>query len=396
MKTALIIGGGIGGLCVALQLHKQGITPHVFEAATTLEPLGVGITVQAYAVKELEKINLVEQLKAYAVICSQMEYRSQDGTLIFTREINTASSKKAPVLSIHRGHLHQVLLDEFCRVVGNDNLHLGHRFTQYKMSENQVVVECLDRKTNKIVSHHGDLLIGADGIHSMVRQQLHPNEGGFHFSGVRMWRGTTYQKPYADGKCVILAGDPEMQMIIYPISQKDINGSALINWVVLLKDPRPSQLSDIHWNKAVSPDDIIHHFSAWQFDQYNLQGLIHHANRIVEYPMVDRDPLDAWGQGCVTLLGDAAHPMYPRGGQGASQAIVDAACLAEALSTIEEIPLALQTYEKQRLPITSDIVKKNRKHSQLVLFELVKQACNGQCQGVHQCVDLEQMKQLFA
>lgn len=391
-NQALIIGAGIGGLTTALLLNEVGIAVEVFEAAQSLRALGVGINLQPHAVKIFAQLGLVEKLSSLAVITSFLDYRSENGALIIREKRGLEAGYHYPQLSIHRGELHMCLLETFKERIGIDKLHLGHRFKMATSKNQQVTAhfEYIDQ------SYTGDCLIGADGIHSAVRQQLHPANNDFQFEGIQMWRGTTRHDVYGNGSTIIVAGNPAVQLITYPISPADEQNKALINWVVEIKDPHANILSEDLWNKGGKKADFQHYFDDWQFDDYDIQSLFNHADCILEYPMVDRDPLTHWGNDRMTLLGDAAHPMYPRGGNGATQAIIDAAHLSQQLSLHgDDIPTALKAYEQERRPATARIVQSNRSENQTAIFDLIAAHCDGHCKNRHHCVEQNQIEHLI-
>ncbi len=392
---ALIIGAGIGGLTTALQLHSAGIEVEVFDSVSELRELGVGINLQPYATRELAKLNLLEPLQQVSVITPNLQFHSKDGKLILHEARGLNAGYQYPQLSIHRGKLHMVLLDAFNQQIGNHKLHLSHHFKKYTEKDNTITAEFIDYKSGENKpTFSGDLLIGADGIHSMVRKQLHPNEGPMQFEGIMMWRGTTYTKPYLDGKTVLACGNPLVQLIVYPVSDVNKEGLALINWVIEIQFPEKTKFSEEDWSRVGNINDFINHFSDWDLGFLDIHKLFNNAEKILEYPMVDREPLSFWSKGRITLLGDAAHPMYPRGGNGASQAIVDASVIRDMLQQYNDVELALKEYEKIRIPVTSQVVRNNRQSTQSQLFELIEKNCKQQCGAVHRCVDEQVMRNI--
>ncbi len=384
---ALIIGAGIGGLVTALQMHKNGIEVEVFDSAAELKPLGVGINLQPHATRELDSIGLLDSLTKASVVTSSLQYHSPDGALILKEARGLNAGYQYPQLSIHRGKLHMVLLDAFYAQIGSKNLHLAHQFSSFQQDQNSVIANFTNPKTSIKSQYTGSLLIGADGIHSTVRASLHPNQSPMQFSGIMMWRGTTYQKPFFDGSTVLVCGNTRVQLVAYPISHPDHNGNVQTNWVVEIEDPALAKLHEENWNRTGQLNDFIHYFDDWDLDFLNFSTMFKNAETVLEYPMVDRDPLLFWGNGLVTLLGDAAHPMYPRGGNGASQAIVDASRLVSLLQNTQNITLSLQKYEAERIPATTIVVNNNRTANQVAIFKLIEKHCNGKCNKVHTCID---------
>lgn len=383
----LIVGAGIGGLTAALKLHQIGFEVEIFEAVAELKALGVGINLLPHAVRELAELNLLDLLKNVSVSTTQLEFRTKDGKLILTEPRGLNAGYSYPQLSIHRGKLQSILLNAFNERIGIEKLHLSHQFNSFVQSNDKVKAKFVDPKNNHHTSEYsGDILIGADGIHSAVRAQLHPNEKTMQFEGIMMWRGTTYQAPPFNGSTVEICGNPAVQLVIYPITPGDAAGKALVNWVVEILDPVQSKLHKESWNRRGDAKDFITYFSDWQLDFLNLNELFRNADKILEYPMVDRDPVTFWSQGRVTLLGDAAHPMYPRGSNGASQAIIDASCLSVLLQQNDPIT-AFKKYDLERISKTSQIILANRRKNQTLIFELIQKNCKGTCGNVHTCVE---------
>lgn len=382
----LIIGAGIGGLTAALKLHQIGFEVEVFEAVAELKELGVGINLLPHATRELAELNLLDSLNNVSVSTTQLEFRTKDGRLILTEPRGLNAGYSYPQLSIHRGKLQNILLNAFYERIGREKLHLSHKFKSFIQSNNHVKAKFADPQNNHVSEYSGDILIGADGIHSAVRAQLHPNEKAMQFEGIMMWRGATYQAPPFNGSTVEICGNPAIQLVIYPITPRDDAGKALVNWVVEILDPVQSKLHKENWNRRGDIKDFIAYFSDWQLDFLDLNELFNNANKILEYPMVDRDPVTFWSQDRVTLLGDAAHPMYPRGSNGASQAIIDASWLAVLLQQNDPIT-AFKKYDLERIPTTSQIILANRRKNQTLIFELIQKNCKGTCGNVHTCVE---------
>lgn len=391
---ALIVGAGIGGLTTALQLHKVGIEVEVFDSVSVLKELGVGINLQPHATRELAKLDLIEPLQQVSVLTSTLEFRSKDDKIILHEPLGLNAGYHYPQFSTHRGKLHRVLLEAFNKNIGTTYLHLSHRFKNFLQENNKVVAKFVNSSTQSEATFSGDLLIGADGIHSMVRKQLHPHEGPMHFEGIMMWRGTTYAIPPLDGATISVFGNPAIQLVVYPISNSDSKGMALINWVVEIQVPDKTKFQKEDWSRVGHLEDFIKYFSDWDLGFVDINHLFNNAESILEYPMVDRDPLFYWGQDRVTLLGDAAHPMYPRGANGAAQAIVDTAVLVEMLQEYNDIPSALKAYEAMRIPTTSQVIHNNRQAGQKNLFELIEKNCKGQCSDVHTCVEESVLKKV--
>ena len=359
-----IIGAGIGGLVAALQLHQHGHHVTVYEATPTIEALGVGINLQPNAVEVLAKLDLLDALMTVGVTPKTMAYYSKCGTLIFQEERGQAADYAYPQISIHRGKLQNLLYQACCDRLGAERICFDHALKDLTETKDHVTLHFGSNR-----SAQADMVIGADGIGSMVRKILHPHEGTLHFEGIRMWRGTTTMPALLDGKTLLVCGTPEVQLVLYPLSHPDEHGMCMLNWVVEILDPEATTLHADLWNNKSDRHTFARHFAAWHLPFINLDRLFGEATLpILEYPMVDRNPLSSWGKQRITLLGDAAHPMYPRGGNGATQAIIDARAVAHALDSGNTIADGLQHYEDTRRSATAKIVLNNRESNQTKFF----------------------------
>jgi 2-polyprenyl-6-methoxyphenol hydroxylase-like FAD-dependent oxidoreductase len=351
--TILIIGGGVGGLTLALSLHQAGLRCKVFEAAPEVRPLGVGINLLPHGMRELTELGMQQRLAGRAVATREVVFCNRFGQLIYREPRGRFAGYEWPQLSIHRADLQQVLLDAVRERLGNEAVELGRKCVALEQDERSAAVRFEDRSTV-----HGDAIIGCDGVNSTVRKILYPKEGPPAYQGINMWRGVTRAKPYLGGESMVIGGWLEVgKMVIYPIREPGADGVQLINWVAEIQSPR-NVMQD--WNLGGKLDDFYPTFAAWTFDWLDAAALLRNADTILEYPMVDRDPLPAWSRGRVTLLGDAAHPMYPRGSNGAGQAILDARALAGCLKREPGAVAALKAYEAVRLKAAYDVVLMNR------------------------------------
>jgi 2-polyprenyl-6-methoxyphenol hydroxylase-like FAD-dependent oxidoreductase len=351
----LIIGGGIGGLTLALSCHQAGISAQVFEAAPEIHPLGVGINLLPHGMRELSELGLADKLAAHAIETRTLAYYSRYGTPIISDLRGRYAGYDWPQLSIHRADLHKVLLDATLERLGRDAVKLGHRAIR------------VDQNASRVTAHFDNghfqsakLAIGCDGIHSAVRQQLFPNEGPPKYSGVNMWRGAVRWPAFLGGDTMLSSGWFTVgKTVIYPIrpGTPATGGLPMINWVAeLARDEAVRQ----DWTGRGRLEDMMPAFADLRFDFLDITGMIEATEEILEYPMVDRDPLDRWSFGRLTLLGDAAHPMYPRGSNGAGQAIVDARFLTGQIKKHGATPDALIAYETVRNPATAKVVLTNR------------------------------------
>jgi 2-polyprenyl-6-methoxyphenol hydroxylase-like FAD-dependent oxidoreductase len=381
MTQTLIVGGGIGGLSAALSLAELGHDVQVFESVPEIRPLGVGINVLPHAVRELYELGLSDALENAGVLTGELAYFSKHGHAIWREPRGIAAGYRWPQISIHRGVLHLVLLEAAKARLGTNRIHLGHHFERARQEGDSVIAEFSDRRGGSDrIEVRGDLLIGADGIHSRVRAQLHPGEGMPAWNGTWLWRGVTHGKRYLTGRSMIMAGHSEQKFVCYPIGPSPQSGEdgALINWVAELRQTNTTLTEREDWNKRGSLDEFLPRFESWKFDWLDVPEMIRNAEAVYVYPMVDRDPLDHWGQGRMTLLGDAAHPMYPVGSNGASQAILDSRVLCGCLRSKQPIEAALRAYEQVRLPATAALTLANRKQGPEECMTLVEaRAPNG-------------------
>jgi 5-methylphenazine-1-carboxylate 1-monooxygenase len=346
-ETMLIAGAGIGGLTAALALQARGIDSTVIESAPELRPLGVGINLLPHAVRELYALGLGEELSRVAVAPAAISYFDTDGELLFREPRGIEGGYGFPQYSVHRGQLQMLLLSALRDRVGPDAVRAGVKVTGFGPSGDRVAVQTC---AGALVA---DTLIGADGIHSAVRAQLHP-EDPLLWSGVRMFRGAAGGEPFLDGRTMaIVKGADGVDLVVYPI------GGGLINWVVMLPEAGPGPLpGDAKWNKPGDRSEVLRHLKSWNLGWLDAADLVRRTDPVLEYPMVDRDVLPWWGHGRVTLIGDAAHPMYPVGANGGSQAIVDAQVLAEELA--RDLDGGLRRYEDRRRAETAEVVAANR------------------------------------
>jgi 2-polyprenyl-6-methoxyphenol hydroxylase-like FAD-dependent oxidoreductase len=349
----LIIGGGIGGLTLALSLHQAGIACRVFEAAPDIRPLGVGINLLPHAMRELTELGLQERLARVAVETREQLYFNRFGQKIFGEPRGRYAGYDWPQLSIHRAELHQVLMEAVRERLGGDAVVFGSKCISFEEKD-----KTISARFENGAAFPGCCIIGCDGIHSTVRKLLFPGEGPPGYQGINMWRGVTRAKPYLTGASMVIAGWLEVgKFVAYPIRDADAEGLQLVNWVAEIQSPR-NVMQD--WSLPGRLEDFFPVFAGRRYEWLDCAALIRGAERFFEYPMVDRDPLPYWTLGRVTLLGDAAHPMYPRGSNGAGQAILDARALAGCLKRAPDVPGALKAYEAARLQAVNELVLLNR------------------------------------
>lgn len=360
----IVAGAGIGGLALALMLHKRGIDVEVWEAVQELKPLGVGINLLPHAVRELTELGLEDTLADIGIKTSQLAYYNRHGQQIWIEPRGRAAGYDWPQFSIHRGALQVALLRAAIQRLGADRVHAGHALESFEQDGKEVVARLRRRADDTLVESRGSMLVGADGIHSVLRRLLHPVGDAPRFSGRMLWRAITETQPFMDGRSMFMAGHQDQKFVAYPISEPlRLQGRSLINWIAELRVPDGATPAT-DWNKRVDKAVFAPAFANWKWDWIDIPALIDGAATVYEFPLVDRDPLPRWTVGRVTLLGDAAHPMYPIGSNGSAQAILDARYLADGVSDCAsrggDLLYALKEYEAERLPRTAGIVLRNR------------------------------------
>lgn len=376
--TVLIAGGGIGGLALALSLHQIGVKCRVFESVKEIKPLGVGINVLPHACRELIELGLMDELERTSVRTSELAYFSKHGKQIWSEPRGLEAGYKWPQYSIHRGELQFILLNAALARIGKENVLTGHHVSQWEETENGVRAHFADRDGKPAGCEEGSLLIACDGIHSAVRGRLFPDEGPPLWSRRILWRGVTIAKPFMTGSSMIMAGYPQVKFVAYPISRPDANGNQMINWIAEREFEETYEWRREDYNRAARLEEFAPWFEQWKFGWLDVPGLIRDAEYCFEYPLVDRDPLERWTYGRVTLLGDAAHPMYPIGSNGSSQAILDARVLAREIQDKGATHAALAAYEAERRPATSQLVLLNRGNGPERVMQMVEErAPNG-------------------
>ena len=355
--NVLIAGGGVGGLALALMLHQRGIACAVLEAAPAVKPLGVGINTLPHAIRELAALDLLPALDAVAIRTRELRYLNRFGQEIWKEPRGVWAGHEVPQFSIHRGHLHQVLWQAAEARLPVGALLRNARLQSFAQDEAGVTAQLVDGR-----SLRGDVLIGADGIHSAIRARLHPDDGGIRWNGIQMWRGAVEWPAFEGGDTMIIAGDMKEKLVLYPIAPGASATTRLTNWVVCAQigdaSKPPPRRED--WSRLGQLDEVLAHVARFRIPFLDVAALVRATGEFWEYPMCDRDPLPFWTERRVTLLGDAAHPMYPVGSNGASQAVLDARCLADLLAT-QAPEAALAAYGAERLPKTAEIVRANRK-----------------------------------
>ena len=359
MDEVIIVGAGVGGLTLGLALQQAKIPCRIFESVPDIRAIGVGINLLPHATRELAALGLEEALAKVAIQTTDATFFNRFGQLIYQEPLGRAAGYDQPQFSIHRGDLQMVLLDAFRSRAGHDRIVTNRHCLGVEQDDTGVTVTFSDGPggANRFAVR-GRAAIACDGINSVIRKQFFPDEGEPRYSGINMWRGVTRWKPMLSGASMVRAGwMSHGKMVIYPIRAAGADGLQLINWVAEIETPNYRKRD---WNRTGSLDDFIGPFSGWHFDWCDVPAFIRAADSVLEFPMVDQDPLPRWTFGRVTLLGDAAHPMVPRGSNGAGQAILDARVLTAMLLEHADPTAALSAYEKQRLEATTRIVLTNR------------------------------------
>lgn len=358
----VIVGGGIGGLVTALVLHEAGIACEVHERGSAIRELGVGINLLPHAVAPLAELRLLERLGDAAVRTGELRYAHRLGHEIVCRPCGVEAGHPVPQFSIHRGRLLGLLYEAVRERLGDDAVRTGHRLTEFAQEDGVVRARFADGAGEPAGEAEGDVLIGADGIHSTVRATLFPEEGPPRWNGVLMWRGATDWPAYLDGRTMIVAGGTAAKLVLYPIAPGLTPETRLTNWAICIATAEPGTPPPVRadWTQPGDLAEVLTHVERFGSPHVDVAGLVRATPMFFEYPMCDRDPLPYWTRGRVTLLGDAAHPMYPMGSNGAGQAVLDAITLRDCLREAPGPPAALRAYEEARRPATADVVLRNR------------------------------------
>src|SRR5947209_556974 len=359
MDEVLIVGAGICGLTLALNLHKRGISCRVFERAPEMKELGVGITLLPHGMREFTALGLQEKLLATGIENSESRFYNRFGQLIYREPRGKFAGYPFPEVGIHRGRLQMLLYDAAREALGPDRIELNRTCVGVEQDENSVRAFMQETTTGRTLpAAPGRLAIACDGVNSTIRKQFYPDDA-VAFTGINTWRGVTRRKPILDGRTYLRIGSILTgKIVIYPIiDDVDDAGNQLINWTTEIKRDAPRKND---WNKHGELGDFYPIYANWNFDWLDVAQLVRESEIILEYPMVDKDPIDRWTFERVTLAGDAAHPMYPRGSNGSAQAAIDARVLADLLQSSPDPREALRAYEAERLPATARVVRTNR------------------------------------
>jgi 2-polyprenyl-6-methoxyphenol hydroxylase-like FAD-dependent oxidoreductase len=375
MLDIAIIGAGPGGLMTALRLHQQGLRPRVYEAVGELRPLGVGIDVKVYGTEELDQLGLLDEFRQISVDARESLFFNRFGQEIYAELCGIHMGYLYEQRFVHRGYFQMFLYDKVLERLGADAVVLGARTTGYSQDGDGVTIG-LRYADGTAADVRADVMIAADGIKSVVRRQMHPESADPEYSGLTMWRGTTLMKPFKTGGTILHIGDPRVSsMIVYPIAD-DFEGSGLtlVNWVV--EATREESVED--WNQRGTVDEILPYYDDCQIPFLDVREMLRGAREVYLFPLIRHEPLSSWCDARVTLLGDAAHAMYPRGGNGACQALVDGRVIAEKLATVPDPVAALQAYEDERREAVNRIVMAHRGEGYEVIRRIVAERTNGE------------------
>ena len=382
--TILIAGGGIAGLTLGLTLHQIGVPFHICESAPELKPMGVGINLQPNAVRELIDLGLAEELDAIGVRTRQLGFYTKLGKTIWEEPRGTEAGYAWPQYSVHRGALQMMLYEALVARAGPECISTDARAVGFENTDSGAALILADGGRLE-----GRLVVAADGIHSALRKQMYPTEGEPIWNGRILWRATTRGRVWNGGGAMCMIGHNALRMVAYPISDPDENGLATINWIAEKSFDPSAAWKKEDWNRAADINDFVGDFEEWQFDWIDVPGLIRGADVVYEYPMVDRDPLPKWTDGAVTLMGDAAHPTYPVGSNGASQAILDARLIGSALLQHGVTAAALEAYEAAVRPLTTNVGRANRSAGGPdAVLQMLEDLCGGDFETVEDVIPM--------
>lgn len=376
----IIVGAGIGGLTAALRLHQEGIDCVVYEQSERITEPGVGINALPHAVKELAELGLLDSLDEIGIRTRDLSYAHRLGPEILRKPCGLDAGFTLPQFCLHRGRLQGMLLRAVRERLGTDAVRTGHRLTGFDQDAGEVRAHFTDRRGGAPVTAHGDVLVAADGIHSTARSTLFPAEGAPRWNGVLMWRGATDWPEFDGGRSMIVAGGTAAKLVIYPIAQGRSAGTKLTNWAICIQTGQPGAAPPERqdWARPGDRAELARHVGRFSSPAVDHAALVEATEEIFEFPMCDRDPLPAWSHGRVTLLGDAAHPMYPMGSNGAGQAILDATSLGGHLARCADPTEALRAYQDDRLAVTGEVVLRNREGGpENVIDEVERRAPQG-------------------
>ncbi len=390
----IIVGGGISGLSQALSLHQVGIACRVYEAVPVLEPLGYGINLQPNAVRELFALGLGEKLTAAGILTQELAYYNKHGQLIWREVRGEAAGYRWPQISISRAELHKIILGAINERLGASAILTARRLNGFEKRGEKVIARFVDASGKPADEAEGDILIGADGIHSAVRAQLYPGERAVS-DGYLHYRGIVEAKPYLTGASMAVIGHGHHRAIVYPIMQGQ--GGDVINWLAYTKIPAGAPPLEA-WDAKADKNDCIAQFEGWSFPWLDVHGLFQATEdaRVLQLPNIDRNPVPRWSFGRVTLIGDAAHPMQPMGAQAGSQAIVDGRVLTAALMAHRDPIDALESYQNERIAAMNDLVIRNRSLGPEAILRIAEERAPDGFTDIHDVLSRQELEDTAA
>lgn len=392
----IIAGGGIGGLTLALTMHQIGVPFVVLESAREMCPVGVGINVQPNAVRELFDLGIDSKaLDTIGLPVKEWALVGLNGNEVYAESRGTDAGYLWPQYAAHRGQLHMLLYQTLITRAGKESVVLGAKVKGYSQpASGDVVVNVgnSDGSSNELI---GSLLIGADGIHSAVRSQMHPDQPPIHWGGAVLWRGTVRAKPLRTESSFVGLGTHQHRMIIYPISKTDADGKALINWIAEITMDNTDGWPSDSWFQEAHLESFAHHFDEFQYDWLDVPAMLRSADCAYMNPMIDRNPVSTWVDGSVALMGDAAHAMYPTGSNGASQAIVDARVIGAAFLEHGVTSTALSAYDDRLCSKVSELVLRNRSAGPFGLLNILNDRCGGVFDDIESVLPLEERNEFM-
>ena len=393
----IIAGGGIGGLTLALTFYQIGVPFLVLETWRTMRPLGVGINIQPNAVREFFELGLTsEVLDTIGVSAKEWALVGLNGREVYAEKRGLDAGYKWPQFAAHRGELLMLLYRTLIERAGAESVMLDAKVAKYlKQPAGEVDVSVRGSGGSRF-QISGSLLIGADGIHSAVRAQMHPDQPPIHWGGAIMWRGTVRTKPLRTESSFIGLGTHQHRMVIYPISKPEADGTVLTNWIAELTIDRNEGWFEDNWFKEVPIESFAHHFEGFRYDWLDVPSMLNESECGYMNPMIDRDPVATWIDGPVALMGDAAHAMYPTGSNGASQAIVDARVIGAAILTQGLTPDALKSYDDQLCKKVSELVLRNRSAGPFGLLDILNDRCGGVFENIEAVISLEERNEFMS
>ena len=380
----VIAGGGIGGPTAALSLHEAGIDVVVHDAVADITPLGVGINILPHAARELIDLGLEAAVDRIAIRTSAMRYYTHTGQLVIRQPCGLHAGYHWPQWSLHRGELHMLLLRTFEERAGAERVIRGSSLVDFSQHATGVSARFRQARDGQVRSVDGDLLVGADGLHSQVRRQLYPQEGKPLYCGIVLYRAAVESRSFLDGRSMVIIGDKRLRLVAYPIAEPqraDDPECQLINWIGVLP-MREGDAPVEDWDNVSVSDRLRPRYADWRFDWLDVPDLLSRSSRILQFPVYDRDPLERWTFDRVSLLGDAAHPLIPVSSSGAVHAIIDGRALAYALVQYRDPREGLQAYEADRLEQANAVIRSSRDNGPDEVLEIVHRRCPEGCRDI--------------